>query len=125
MVSTNIPAGEVGEFVDLALKAKGQPVSTLSLVPPLVNTGDPDIALVQAKVAEAIDRSEGDFEAEEPAVGRGREAEEGQAQARTGGHRRLGRLAQPGVRRQPDRGRRRGVLRRLLTHRGRPDVGCR
>jgi LCP family protein required for cell wall assembly len=69
MVSTNIPAGEVGQFVDLALKAKGQPVSTLSLVPPLVNTGDPDIPLVQAKVAEAIDRSEGDFEAEEPAAG--------------------------------------------------------
>jgi LCP family protein required for cell wall assembly len=68
MVSTNIPAGEVGQFVDLALKAKGQPVSTLSLVPPLVNTGDPDIPLVQAKVAEAIDRSEGDFEAEEPAA---------------------------------------------------------
>ena len=63
MVSTSIPAGEVGQFVDLALKAKGQPVSTLSLVPPLVNTGDPDIPLVQDKVAEAIDRSEGDFEA--------------------------------------------------------------
>jgi LCP family protein required for cell wall assembly len=68
MVSTNIPAGEVGQFVDLALKAKGQPVSTLSLVPPLVNTGDPDIPFVQDKVAEAIDRSEGDFKAEEPAA---------------------------------------------------------
>jgi polyisoprenyl-teichoic acid--peptidoglycan teichoic acid transferase len=67
MVSTNIPAGEVGEFVDLALKAKAQPVSTLSLVPPLVNTGNPDIPVVQDKVAEAIDRSEGDFEAEAPA----------------------------------------------------------
>jgi LCP family protein required for cell wall assembly len=65
MVSTNIPAGEVGQFVDLALKAKGQPVSTLSLVPPLVNTGDPDIALIQDKVQEAVDRSEGDFEADE------------------------------------------------------------
>jgi anionic cell wall polymer biosynthesis LytR-Cps2A-Psr (LCP) family protein len=67
MVSTNIPAGEVGEFVDLALKAKAQPVSTLSLVPPLVNTGNPDIPVVQDKVAEAIDRSEGDFKAEAPA----------------------------------------------------------
>ena len=43
MVSTNIPAGEVGSFVDLALKAKGQKIATLSLVPPLVNTGNPDI----------------------------------------------------------------------------------
>jgi LCP family protein required for cell wall assembly len=67
MVSTNIPSGEVGEFVDLALKAKAQPVSTLSLVPPLVNTGNPDIPVVQDKVAEAIDRSEGDFKAEAPA----------------------------------------------------------
>jgi hypothetical protein len=42
------------------------------LVPPLINTGDPDIDLVQAKVAEAIDRSEGDYEApdtDEPAKG--------------------------------------------------------
>ena len=40
-------------------------------MPPLVNTGNPDIALVQDKVAEAIDRSEGDYEApeaEEPAA---------------------------------------------------------
>jgi hypothetical protein len=39
-------------------------------VPPLVNTGNPDIDLIQAKVAEAIDRSEGDYqapEAEKPA----------------------------------------------------------
>ena len=63
MVSTSIPAREVGSFVDLALKAKDQKVSTLSLVPPLVNTGDPDIPLVRAKVAEAIDRSEGDYQA--------------------------------------------------------------
>jgi LCP family protein required for cell wall assembly len=68
MVSTSIPAGEVGQFADLALKAKGQRISTLSLVPPLVNTGNPDIPLVQAKVAEAIDRSEGDYQAPEPAA---------------------------------------------------------
>ena len=62
MVSTNIPAGEVGSFVDLALKAKGQPVATLSLVPPLVNTGNPDIPALQDMVVDAIDRSEGDYE---------------------------------------------------------------
>jgi len=72
MVSTSIPASEVGQFADLAIKAKGQKVATLSLVPPLVNTGNPDIDLIQAKVAEAIDRSEGDYEApkaEAPADG--------------------------------------------------------
>ena len=59
MISTNLPAGEVDRFIDLALKAKDQPMSTLSLVPPLINTGDPDIGLVKAKVREAIDRAEG------------------------------------------------------------------
>lgn len=68
MVATNIPAGEVGTFVDLALKAKDQKVATVSLVPPLVpDTAHPDIAMIQAKVAEAIDASEGDLKAEEAA----------------------------------------------------------
>ena len=38
MISTNLPASEVDRFLALALKAKGQPISTLSLVPPLVDT---------------------------------------------------------------------------------------
>lgn len=58
MVSTDIPASEVDRFMSLALKAKSQPVATLSLVPPLVNTGDPDIALIHRKVKEAIAKSE-------------------------------------------------------------------
>jgi LCP family protein required for cell wall assembly len=60
MVSTNIPAGEFDSFAQLALKARGERVSTLSLVPPTINTADPDIKLVKAKVAEAIDKAEGD-----------------------------------------------------------------
>ncbi|MGH3362331.1 MAG: LCP family protein [Nocardioides sp.] len=60
MLATNLPRGEVGRFIDLALKAKGQKVSSLSLVPPLINTGDPDIDLVRAKVAAFIDRAEGE-----------------------------------------------------------------
>lgn len=59
MISTDIPASEVDRFIALALKAKGQKVSTLSLVPPMINTADPDIALIQEKVAEAIDKAEG------------------------------------------------------------------
>ena len=54
MISTDIPASEVDRFMALALKAKSQPVATLSLVPPLVNTADPDIALIHRKVAEAL-----------------------------------------------------------------------
>ena len=54
MISTDIPASEVDRFMALALKAKSQPVATLSLVPPLVNTADPDIALIHRKVTEAL-----------------------------------------------------------------------
>ena len=60
MVSTSIPRSEVDRFVQLALLAKDQKVSTLSLVPPLVDTADPDMDLVHEKVAEAIDRAEGE-----------------------------------------------------------------
>jgi LCP family protein required for cell wall assembly len=59
MVSTDIPRSEVDTFVDLALKARSQKIATLSLVPPMINTANPDIALVQEKVAAAIDKAEG------------------------------------------------------------------
>ncbi len=58
MISTDIPASEVDRFMALALKAKGQPIATLSLVPPLINTGDPDIGLIHRKVAQALASSE-------------------------------------------------------------------
>jgi LCP family protein required for cell wall assembly len=60
MFSTNLPPSEASRFIDLALKARDQKMSTLSLVPPLINTGDPDIDLIHDKVAEAIDKAEGD-----------------------------------------------------------------
>jgi LCP family protein required for cell wall assembly len=60
MISTDIPASEVDRFIDLALKARDQRVASLSLVPPMINTGDPDIDLVQEKVAAAIDKAEGE-----------------------------------------------------------------
>jgi polyisoprenyl-teichoic acid--peptidoglycan teichoic acid transferase len=60
MISTDIPSSEVDRFIDLALKARGQRVASLSLVPPMINTGDPDIDLVQEKVAAAIDKAEGE-----------------------------------------------------------------
>jgi len=66
MISTDVPASELDLFVQLALKAKGQKVSTLSLVPPLVNTADPHIPAIKAKVAQAIDRAEGQAPASAP-----------------------------------------------------------
>ncbi|MEU8225969.1 LCP family protein [Kribbella sp. NPDC048915] len=58
VVKTNIPAGELGTFTDLALDAKKLPVSSFSAVPPLIHTGNPDFALIRTKVAEAIAKSE-------------------------------------------------------------------
>jgi polyisoprenyl-teichoic acid--peptidoglycan teichoic acid transferase len=67
MISTSVPRGEVGRFVDLALKAKSQKIATVSLVPPLVTTADPDIDLIHRTVAAAIDRAEGEAPAPAPA----------------------------------------------------------
>jgi LCP family protein required for cell wall assembly len=58
VVKTDIPAGELGTFTDLALDAKKLPVSSFSAVPPLIHTGNPDFALIRTKVAEAIAKSE-------------------------------------------------------------------
>jgi LCP family protein required for cell wall assembly len=87
MVSTSIPRSEVDRFVQLALLAKDQKLSTLSLVPPLINTGDPDMDLVHDKVAEAIDRAEGEAPASTPADGTQQKPQRKRAQppAVTGG----------------------------------------
>jgi polyisoprenyl-teichoic acid--peptidoglycan teichoic acid transferase len=58
MVSTNVPRSEVDRFIGLALKAQSEKIATVSLVPPLITTADPDIGLIQSTVAEAIQRSE-------------------------------------------------------------------
>ena len=50
MISTNIPASEVDRFISLALKARGQKVSTVSLVPPMVVTAHPDVATIRGMV---------------------------------------------------------------------------
>ena len=42
MLSTNLPASELDRFIDLSLKAKSQKIATVSLVPPVINTADPD-----------------------------------------------------------------------------------
>lgn len=59
MISTNVPGGALNDFVELAVRARTQKVSTVSLVPPQVNTADPDIDVVHQMVSAAIDRAEG------------------------------------------------------------------
>lgn len=89
VVTTNLPASELDRFIALALKARSQPLSTVSFVPPLVNTAEPDIALVRERVQLAIERSQarGDDEerAEPPAKRRVRRAGAAPAAPSTGG----------------------------------------
>jgi polyisoprenyl-teichoic acid--peptidoglycan teichoic acid transferase len=58
LVTTDLPASELGRFAELAMKARSQPVATVSFVPPVIDTGSPDVDKIHAMVAAAVDRSE-------------------------------------------------------------------
>jgi LCP family protein required for cell wall assembly len=58
LVSTNLPASELGTFAELALKARGQKLGTVSFVPPQINTSSPDIAKIREMIDTAIEQSE-------------------------------------------------------------------
>ncbi len=59
LLTTNIPQQDLDVFMNLALKAKSQKVSTVSLVPPVIYTGSPDFDKVRRLVDQAIAKSEG------------------------------------------------------------------
>jgi LCP family protein required for cell wall assembly len=54
LITTNIPRSEITTFTKLALAARNQPVRTVSFVPPMINTGHPDIAKIQNAVQKAL-----------------------------------------------------------------------
>jgi anionic cell wall polymer biosynthesis LytR-Cps2A-Psr (LCP) family protein len=56
-LTTSIPASEIHTFVDLALKARHLPITTVSFVPPKISTTYPDWALIRQMVRTAIARS--------------------------------------------------------------------
>ena len=58
LITTDLPASELGTFAELAMKARSKPISTVSFVPPAINTGSPDIAKIHRMVQTAIERSE-------------------------------------------------------------------
>jgi len=58
LITTDLPASELGRFAELAMKARSQPVATVSFVPPAVNTAQPDITKIHSMVRAAIDKSE-------------------------------------------------------------------
>jgi LCP family protein required for cell wall assembly len=59
LITTDLPASELGTFAELAMKTRTQPVSSVSFVPPVINTGDPDIDKIHAMVERAIAKAEG------------------------------------------------------------------
>ncbi len=66
LITTDLPQSEVDRFMELALKARSQPVRTVSFVPPMISTGNPDIDLIHDAVQKAIDRSEGKKSSKKP-----------------------------------------------------------
>ncbi|AWB93032.1 LCP family protein [Aeromicrobium chenweiae] len=64
MLTTSIPRQDLDVFADLALKAKTQKVSTVSLVPPVIYTGNPDYPKVRRLIDKAIAKAEGRATAE-------------------------------------------------------------
>ncbi len=58
VVATDIPATDLNTMLDLALKAKKLPVSSVALVPPLIYPGKPDLALAHSAVADKIAAAE-------------------------------------------------------------------
>lgn len=54
VVSTDLPAGELGRFVSLAAGARSQPLTSVQFVPPLLDPAHPDMPALQAKVADTL-----------------------------------------------------------------------
>ena len=68
VVATSVPTSELGTMMDLALKAKKLPTSSLAVVPPLIQPGAPDFDVIRAAVADKIAVSEAK-DAPEPEAG--------------------------------------------------------
>jgi polyisoprenyl-teichoic acid--peptidoglycan teichoic acid transferase len=58
VVATDIPTSEIGTMIDLALKAKALPVSSVAMMPPLIKPSSPDFDKVRRTVQTKIAASE-------------------------------------------------------------------
>jgi LCP family protein required for cell wall assembly len=67
LMSTDMPASELGRFADLALKAKSLPIATVSFVPPLIKTYDPDFGEIRTLVEQAVERADAADSGDKPA----------------------------------------------------------
>ena len=58
VVATDIPTSDINTMLDLAVLAKRVPVSSVAIMPPLIQPGDPDFAVVRTAVQNKIAKSE-------------------------------------------------------------------
>lgn len=58
MLDTDIPAKDLNVFMELVLEGRGKPMSTVSMVPPVVVTANPDFNATQELVRRAIEQAE-------------------------------------------------------------------
>lgn len=79
-ISTDVPRGTLDDFIDVGLRTKSQPLTSVQFVPPLIpNTADPDFTLIRATVEAAIEASESapDPEPADPTVPAGESPDSG------------------------------------------------
>jgi polyisoprenyl-teichoic acid--peptidoglycan teichoic acid transferase len=71
VVATDIPTSEIGTMIDLALKAKALPVSSVAMMPPLIDPSSPDFDKVRRTLQKKIEASEAiDTQVAEPTLAR-------------------------------------------------------
>jgi LCP family protein required for cell wall assembly len=58
VISTSIPASALSTFAGLSLKTRKLPITTVSFVPPKIDTGNPDWALIRSMVSKAVAAAE-------------------------------------------------------------------
>lgn len=58
LLDTDIPASDLNVFMELALRTRTQPISSVSLTPPQVDTSDPDFGAIRRMVADGVRDSE-------------------------------------------------------------------
>ncbi len=82
LVTTDLPASELGRFAELAMKARARPIRTVSFVPPAIDTADPDVSKIQSMVQTSVDTSEGRLGSSADATARSAEKKQGYSQRR-------------------------------------------
>jgi hypothetical protein len=58
VVATNVPTSQINTMMELALKAKKLPTSSLAVVPPLIEPGAPKFSVIRSAVTAKIAASE-------------------------------------------------------------------